>query len=85
MSLQHNKFTPPHTRNPKARFQWWCRNIRLKKIRSRLLNKEFSIICNNCLGGLVTHDFLRPQLSPTVNLFIMPTDYLVVPAKPITH
>lgn len=25
---------------------------------------------------MVTHDFLQPQLSPTVNLFIMPTDYL---------
>lgn len=70
------KFTPPHVRNPKEIFKWWCRNIRLEKSRGQLKNKDFSILCNNCLGGMVTHDYYQPQLSPTVNLYMLPGDYI---------
>ena len=74
--MKSKSFTPPHTRNPIDRFRWWMRDIRLKEKRKQLINTNFSIISNNCIGGMVTHDFLQPQLSPTVNLFILPDDYL---------
>lgn len=74
--MKSKSFTPPHTNNPIDRFRWWRRNIRLKKVRNKLTNYNFSIISNNCIGGMVTHDFLQPQLSPTVNLFILPDDFL---------
>lgn len=74
MSIRN--FTPSHTRNPKARWQWFCRNIRMKKLRAMLKNEKFSVICNNCIGAMVVHDFLQPHLSPTVNLYFQADDYI---------
>lgn len=52
------------------RFRRFCREKSLK-------NNTFSVISNNCLGGVVTH-YLGVRLnSPTINLFIEPDDYLL--------
>ena len=53
----------------------------LKKIlapfcRIGLKNKEFSIISNNCWGGFYYDMFNLPYLSPTIGLFIPPSDYI---------
>lgn len=40
-----------------------CRN------RKRLKNTDFSLLCNNCNGGTVSHDLGLQFRSPTVNLF----------------
>lgn len=37
--------------------------------RKRLKNKDFSLLCNNCNGGTVSHDLGLQFRSPTVNLF----------------
>lgn len=40
-----------------------------KANQKRLENKEFSLLCNNCNGGVITHDLGLQFRSPTVNLF----------------
>lgn len=69
-------FIPRGTRHPRAIFQWFCRDIRLRNQRKKLQNYNFSVLSNTCLGSMVVHDYNQPHLSPTVNLFIKPTDYL---------
>lgn len=44
--------------------------------RSRLKNKHFTIISNNCFGGTVYEFFNLVKQSPTVGLFMFPDDYL---------
>lgn len=48
----------------------------LKFKRLFLKNSDFSVVCNNCVGAMVTHDFRQPLNSPTVNLFIPFPDYV---------
>jgi uncharacterized protein (DUF1919 family) len=44
--------------------------------KSKLKNKEFSIICNNCVAGLIYKKFGLPYLTPTVGLFFYSEDYI---------
>lgn len=37
--------------------------------RNRLINQDFSLLCNNCNGGVICHDLGLQFRSPTVNLF----------------
>ena len=48
----------------------------LKKIRSELTNKDFSLFTNNCLGGFIYHDLGLQFLSPTINLRIKPKEFI---------
>ncbi len=41
-----------------------------------LRNRDFSIISNNCWGGMVYDNFALPYLSPTIGLFFMANDYI---------
>lgn len=41
--------------------------------RRRLKNKDITILCNNCLGGVVYHCLGLQFLSPTVNLMVNST------------
>ena len=43
--------------------------IRQSLFGSRLEKEDWTLICNNCLGGMVSHDFGQQFRSPTVNLF----------------
>lgn len=47
-----------------------------KKKRTLLDNKNFSIICNDCVGGMVLHDFKMEFRSPTVNMWCSASDYV---------
>lgn len=38
--------------------------------------KDISIISNNCLGGVIYHDFELEFKSPTINCFFMADDYV---------
>lgn len=49
----------------------WYRNIR----RKRLTNRNFTIICNNCCGGVMYHELKERFLSPTINLSFTTEDY----------
>lgn len=59
-----------------ARIKRNCRKIRTRIIRKQLKNKDFTIICNNCTGAMVMHDFGQRLDTPTVNLFITPKEYI---------
>lgn len=41
-----------------------------------LKNKNFSIISNNCWGGVVYDKFALPYLTPTIGLWIPPKDFI---------
>lgn len=40
------------------------------------MNKEFSIISMNCVGGVIYHELGEAFRTPTVNLWFEPKDYL---------
>lgn len=44
--------------------------------RKRLRNHDFSIISSNCVGGVISHELGEKFNSPTVNLYILPEDYI---------
>jgi len=44
--------------------------------KSKLKNRRFSIICNNCVAGLIYQKFGLPYLTPTVGLFFYSEDYI---------
>lgn len=50
--------------------------IRNRWDRFRLKNDGFTIISNHCMGGIMYHDLGKPFLSPTINLKIVPDDFI---------
>ena len=44
--------------------------------RRRLKNQDFSIICTNCIGGFIYHRLKQQFLTPTINCFINPKDFV---------
>lgn len=44
--------------------------------RKNLTNENFTILCNNCVGGVFLHELGERFNSPTVNLFFSAEDYL---------
>ncbi|KFZ36863.1 hypothetical protein HR45_13750 [Shewanella mangrovi] len=57
-------------------------NLILKKYRmtfltgGRILNRDFTIISDNCLAGSIYKDFNLPFNSPTIGLFFYGSDYI---------
>lgn len=47
-----------------------------KQIREKLQGVEFSILCNNCLGGHFYHDAGRKFTTPTINLAFDGPDFI---------
>ena len=47
----------------------YLRRIERYRNRKRLKNRSFSLVTNNCIGGIISHDMHLRFLSPTVNLF----------------
>lgn len=58
----------------------WLRNNYLRassKIRKRKINKtDFTIISNNCWGGIIYESYGLEKQSPTVGMFFMAEEYL---------
>lgn len=46
----------------------YLRRLERYRNRKRLMNRSFSLISNNCIGGIISHDMHLRFLSPTVNL-----------------
>lgn len=46
------------------------------KMRKKLKNDNFSIICSNCIGGVIYHRLGKQFLSPTINLWMNQKDFL---------
>lgn len=53
-----------------------CRPKRNKKIQEKLDGVHFTILSNNCLGGVIYHDAGQPFTSPTVNLSFDGPDFI---------
>lgn len=51
--------------------------IRNRLDRRRLRNRNFSIISNHCMGGIIYHDLGMQFLTPTINLKILPDDFII--------
>lgn len=48
----------------------------IKRLQNRNNNLNPTIICNNCIGGVIYHNLGLKFHSPTINLFISGEDYL---------
>lgn len=46
------------------------------KYRRKIKNSEFSIICSNCIGGVIYKHLGREFLTPTINLWIRQDDFI---------
>lgn len=57
------------------------RKIR-KTLREEVVNRDVSIFCNNCVGGVIAHDLGLRFNSLTVNLFVSPQDFVKLALKP---
>lgn len=47
-----------------------------KKLQKRLKNDNFTILCSNCMGGVIYHRLNKKFLSPTINLWMHQPDFL---------
>ena len=47
-----------------------------KYVRKKLTNHDFTIFSNDCWGGVVCHALGQRFLSPTVNCYIRPIDFV---------
>lgn len=54
----------------------WRRRILSYKVKKCLDLSDISLISMNCIGGIVYHDCKQRFLSPTVNLYFTPDDFL---------
>lgn len=46
------------------------------ELRKSLINKDFSLFSNNCVGGVISHELGLQFKSPTVNLWMNDSDYI---------
>lgn len=46
------------------------------QIRRRLKNDNFSILCSNCIGGVIYHRLGKQFLSPTINMWFCQGEFL---------
>ena len=54
----------------------WRTRILSRYAKKRINLKDVSIISMNCIGGIVYHDCQQQFLSPTVNLYFLPGDFI---------
>lgn len=47
-----------------------------KRIRKKLKNDNFSILCSTCMGGIIYHRLGKQFLSPTINMWFRQKDFL---------
>lgn len=60
-----------------SRYRAFLRRGMNRKNRDRLNNHDFTLICNNCVGGVIYHELGEQFRSPTVNLFFShPEEYI---------
>lgn len=76
--MKDNKELPrePLIRRIKGRIQRERRAIVIKKAKGKLCAEGFSIISQNCIGGVFYHDMGMKFLSPTIDLFFTEPDFV---------
>lgn len=50
--------------------------------RRRLKNKDFSLLCGNCMGGYIYHQLGLKFTSPTINMMITNPDFMKLVMNP---
>lgn len=60
----------------KAYFRRNRRDRLARKMKNRLINSDFSIISQNCIGGVFYHDMGLRFTSPTINLYFTCPDFV---------
>lgn len=60
----------------RLRIQKTKRNMFSKYYLRELKNRNFTILSNNCWGGIVYESYGLQKLSPTVGMFFMASDYI---------
>lgn len=53
-----------------------CRNFKNIKKRIKLKNKDVTILCSDCIGGVIYSDLNIRFNSPTINLYMIPSDFI---------
>lgn len=48
----------------------------LDKKAKKFTNSDITILCNNCIGGIILHDLKQKFNTPTVNLYFHAPDYI---------
>ena len=51
-------------------------NMISASFRKRLKNDNFTILCSNCIGGVIYHRLGKQFLSPTINMFFSQPDFV---------
>lgn len=51
----------------------YCHILRWKK---RIQNRNFSLICSTCVGGIIYHDLGMEFFSPTINMYMSNLDFI---------
>ena len=57
-------------------FRKFSRFLAVQKRKRKLKNHKFSIICNTCIGGVISHSLGEQFRSPTVNLVIYEYEFI---------
>lgn len=60
----------------RLKLQGYQRNLFSNFRRAQLRNTNFTIISNNCWGGMIYESYNLPKMSPTVGLFFVASDYI---------
>lgn len=56
---------------------WFREHVILPRRRKQIKNLgNVTLLCNNCLGGVIFHELKLRFLSPTINLWIRPSDFI---------
>ena len=63
-------------RHPYVATSEHCRQRRNAKDKERLLDKAPTILCNDCLAGVILSDYNLPCNTPIINCGIKPVDYI---------
>lgn len=62
--------------NLKKEISHWARIFRNKYECKKVKKDSFTIVANNCIGGVICHDLGVPFQSPTVNIYIRPHEFV---------
>ena len=54
----------------------WCRKYKNRRKKAKLKNNDVTILCSDCIGGVIYNDFNMRFNSPTINLYIKPFDFI---------
>ena len=62
--------------NLKVRYIRLKEIIRIRAIKKQLDLSDVTIFSQNCIGGVMYHDCGAKFLSPTINLYMLPSDFM---------